>query len=128
MEILLSLALVFFGGFVFAGAWYLYFLLWWVPALTWNHFVTRIRSIGEHAVVSDNDDRLKNTRTIIAKWWERMFISPYSVNYHLEHHLIVNCPYYNLKRAHQMLIDKGIADQMEIVQGYPNMFRRAVLA
>ncbi len=124
----LLINLVFFGGFVFAGAWYLYFFLWWVPALTWNHFVTRIRSIGEHAVVSDNDDRLKNTRTIIAKWWERMFISPYSVNYHLEHHLIVNCPYYNLKRAHQMLIDKGIADQMEIVQGYPNMFRRAVLA
>jgi fatty acid desaturase len=124
----LLINICFFSGFALAGAWYLYFLLWWVPALTWNHFVTRIRSIGEHAVVSDNDDRLKNTRTIIANWWERIFIAPYSVNYHLEHHLLVNCPYYNLKRAHQILIDKGIGDQMEIVHGYRNMFRRAILA
>tara|TARA_B100001250_G_scaffold110334_1_gene93143 strand:+ start:329 stop:1252 length:924 start_codon:yes stop_codon:yes gene_type:complete len=124
----LLINIIFFSGFAFAGTWYLYFLLWWVPALTWNHFVTRIRNIGEHAVVSDNDDRLKNTRTIIANWWERVFIAPYSVNYHLEHHLIVNCPCYNLRRAHQMLVDKGIEDQMEIVHGYPDMFRRAVLA
>jgi len=124
----LLINICFFSGFALAGAWYLYFLLWWVPALTWNHFVTRIRSIGEHAVVSDNDDRLKNTRTIIANWGERIFIAPYSVNYHLEHHLLVNCPYYNLKRAHQILIDKGIEDQMEIVHGYRNMFRRAILA
>ena len=48
--------------------------------------MTRVRNIGEHAVVSDNNDRLRNTRTIITNWWERAFIAPYSVNYHLEHH------------------------------------------
>ena len=124
----MAINLMFFGGFALAGVWYLYFLLWWVPALTWNHFVTRIRNIGEHAVVADNDDRLKNTRTIITNWWERAFIAPYFVNYHLEHHLIVNCPCYNLNKAHSMLVDKGIEDQMEIVRGYPNMFRKAISA
>ena len=123
----LMINLGFFAAFAFFEVWYLYFLLWWVPALTWNHFVTRVRNIGEHAVVSDNDDRLRNTRTIITNWWERAFIAPYSVNYHLEHHLIVNCPCYNLRKAHQMLIGKGIRDQMEVVYGYPNMFRKAIV-
>jgi fatty acid desaturase len=113
--------------FTYSGKWYLYFLLWWVPALTWNHFVTRVRNIGEHAVVTDNDNRLKNTRTIITNWWERVFIAPYSVHYHLEHHLIVNCPFYNLRQAHKILIGKGLREEMEIVYGYPSMFRKAIM-
>ena len=45
----LLINLVFLAGFAYVGKWYLYFLLWWVPALTWNRFVTRLRNIGEHA-------------------------------------------------------------------------------
>jgi fatty acid desaturase len=115
--------LLFLAGFAAAGVWYMYFLLWWVPALTWNRFVVRLRNIGEHAVVPDNDDRLRNTRTTIASWWERALIAPYNVQYHLEHHLVVNCPHYKLKDAHKMLIEKGYEDQMEIQKGY-----RAILA
>jgi len=118
----------FLAGFTIAGKWYLYFLLWWVPALTWNRFITRLRNIGEHAAVPDNDDRLRNTRTIEASWWERAFIAPYGVNYHLEHHLIVNCPYYKLKRAHTMLMGKGMQDQMEIRRSYAAMLKVAVPA
>ncbi len=115
--------LLFLAGFAAAGVWYMYFLLWWVPALTWNRFVVRLRNIGEHAVVPDNDDRLRNTRTTIASWWERALIAPYNVQYHLEHHLVVNCPHYKLKEAHKMLIAKGFEDQMEIQKGY-----KAILA
>ncbi len=112
---------VFLVGFAFAGKWYLYFLLWWVPALTWNRFITRLRNIGEHAAVPDNDDRLRNTRTIEASWWERAFIAPYGVSYHLEHHLIVNCPYYKLRDAHRMLLDKGLREKMEVRASYRDM-------
>ena len=118
--------LVFLAGFAAAGVWYMYFLLWWVPALTWNRFVVRLRNIGEHAVVPDNDDRLRNTRTTIASWWERALIAPYNVQYHLEHHLVVNCPHYKLKDAHQMLIDKGYEAQMEIQRGYKAILALAV--
>ena len=120
------LNLVFLLGFTLAGKWYLYFLLWWVPALTWNRFITRLRNIGEHAVVPDDNDRLRNTRTIEASWLERAFVAPYGVNYHLEHHLLVNCPYYNLKKAHRVLLDKGLATQMEIRNGYRDMLAVAV--
>ena len=117
---------VFLAVFALAGKWYLYFLLWWVPALTWNRFITRLRNIGEHAAVPDDNDRLRNTRTIKASWWERAFVAPYGVNYHLEHHLIVNCPYYKLKKAHQMLLAKGLAPRMELRQSYADMLAVAV--
>ena len=118
--------LVFLLGFTAAGVWYLYFLLWWVPALTWNRFITRIRNIGEHAAVPDNDDRLRNTRTIEANWWERATIAPYGVNYHLEHHLIVNCPFYKLSQAHAMLLEKGLRKRMELQPDYKTMLQVAV--
>ena len=118
--------LLFLAGFAAAGVWHMYFLLWWVPALTWNRFVVRLRNIGEHAVVPDNDDRLRNTRTTIASWWERALIAPYNVQYHLEHHLVVNCPQYKLKDAHKMLIEKGFEDQMEIQKGYKAILALAV--
>ncbi len=119
---------VFFAGFALAGKWYLYFLLWWLPALTWNRFITRLRNIAEHAAVPDDNDRLRNTRTVRAAWWERAFIAPYGVNYHLEHHLVVNCPWYRLQTAHRMLVAKGLAPKMEVREGYRDMLTAAVPA
>lgn len=119
---------VFLAGFTLAGKWYLYFLLWWLPALTWNRFITRLRNIAEHAAVPDDDDRLRNTRTIRAAWWERACIAPYGVNYHLEHHLVVNCPFYKLREAHEMLMNKGLADRMEVRSSYTDMLSVAVPA
>ena len=119
---------VIFAALSMAGVWYLYFLLWWLPALTWNRFITRIRNIGEHAAVPDDNDRLRNTRTVLANWLERAFIAPYYVNYHLEHHLLVSCPCYRLKDAHRVLVAKGLREQMEVQPGYPAMLRQAVLA
>lgn len=108
-----------------AGAWYLYLLLWVVPALTWEPFVARIRNIGEHAAVSDDDDRLRNTRTTLAGWLERAFVAPYWVNYHLEHHLLVSVPCYKLPRMHRLLLEKGLGERMEIEPSYPAMLARA---
>ena len=122
----LAINLMLFAGFAAAGAWYLYVLLWVVPAFTWERFITRLRNIGEHAVVPDNDDRLRNTRTVLANIIERAVIAPYFVNYHLEHHLLVSCPCYRLPVAHQLLIDKGFGDQMETKPGYAALLEVAL--
>jgi fatty acid desaturase len=116
----------FLAAFTAAGVWYMYFVLWILPAFTWNRFVVRLRNIGEHAVVPDNDDRLRNTRTTLASWWERAIIAPYNVQYHLEHHLVVNCPHYKLTDAHRMLIEKGYGEQMEIQPGYKAVLNLAL--
>ena len=123
-NLLINVALL--AGFTLAGYWYLYFLLWVVPSFTWEALVTRLRNIGEHAAVPDNDDRLRNTRTTLANPIERLLIAPYFVNYHLEHHLLVSCPCYRLPRAHRMLVDKGLAPRMEIKRSYLDMLRHTV--
>jgi fatty acid desaturase len=50
------------------------------------------------------------------------------VQYHLEHHLIVNCPHYRLPLAHRFLLDKGLAENMEIQPGYSTVLRLATNA
>lgn len=120
-----AINLVFLTGFALAGAWWLYFLLWVLPFMTWELFVTRIRNIAEHACVPDNDDRLRNTRTTEANWIERLFVAPYFVNYHLEHHLLVSAPAYNLPEAHRLLLAKGLGPRMEVRRGYLSVLKLA---
>lgn len=122
----LLINLAFLAGFAVAGVWYLYFLLWVLPEFTWRPLITRIRNIGEHAVVPDNDDRLRNTRTTLANRLERLLVAPYFVNYHLEHHLLVSAPCYRLPRMHALLVAKGLLPRMEVQPGYLAMLRLAV--
>ncbi len=124
----LLINLVFLGVFHATGKVYLYVLLWLVPYMTWNLLVTRIRNIGEHAAVPDNHDRLRNTRTTLVNPLERLLISPYFVNYHLEHHLLVSAPCYNLPKVHALLKKKGLLPQMEVQSGYLNVLRLAAPA
>jgi fatty acid desaturase len=106
-----------------AGHWGLYFALWIVPFYTVHPAVVRIRAIAEHSMSTDNNDPMRNTRTTYANWIERIFLAPYFVNYHLEHHLLLAVPCYNLPAANAMLLAKGYAPKMETKPGY-----RAVLA
>ncbi len=122
----LAINLVLVCGFAVAGVWYLYFLLWVLPAFTWERLITRLRNIGEHAVVPDNNDRLRNTRTVLASWWERALIAPYFVNYHLEHHLLVSCPCFRLREMHETLIAKGFGPSMETKPGYAALLALAL--
>ncbi len=92
-----------FAGLAAAGVWWAYPLLWLLPLVTWMMVITRIRNIAEHAVVPDSADPLRNTRTTHAGFLERLFIAPYYVNYHLEHHLLFYVPCYNLPRVHRIL-------------------------
>jgi len=113
------------AGLAAAGVWWAYPLLWLVPLLTWMMVITRIRNIAEHAVVPDSDDPLRNTRTTEANLLERMFIAPYFVNYHLEHHLMFYVPCYNLPRLHAILMSGPHAARMEVQPGYLSVMRLA---
>jgi fatty acid desaturase len=104
------------------------YLLWIAAWLTTYSLVMRIRSIAEHAMTPDQADDLRNTRTTIPRWWERIFIAPNFVNYHLEHHLIMTIPHYNLPRMHQLLRERGVLDRACIARGYPEILRLAASA
>src|SRR6266446_3008832 len=116
---------VLFAGLAAAGVWWAYPLLWLLPLLTWQMVITRIRNIAEHAVVPDSNDPLRNTRTTRANFLERLFIAPYYVNYHLEHHLLFYVPCYNLPRVHEILSRSPHAARMEVQPNYAAVLRLA---
>ncbi|WP_416547218.1 fatty acid desaturase family protein [Limnohabitans sp. DCL3] len=118
--------LVIFAITAAAGVGWAYFALWLLPLLTWYQVISRIRNIAEHAVVGDNNDRLRNTRTTLTNWGMRLVLAPYWVNYHLEHHLFVFTPCWKLPAAHRMLIQQGWGPRMELAQGYLAVLRQAV--
>ncbi len=102
------------------------YLLWAGAWLTTHTLVTRIRAIAEHALTPDADDPLRNTRTTLLRWWERLLIAPNRVNYHLEHHLLMTVPHYRLPEMHRLLRERGVLDHACVEEGgYPAVLRRA---
>jgi fatty acid desaturase len=101
------------------------YLLWVAAWMTSYSFVMRLRSIAEHAMIPDPADELNNTRTTIARLWERLLIAPNCVNFHLEHHLLPTVPHYNLRRMHRMLRERGVLDRACVTTGYAGVLRLA---
>ena len=102
------------------------YLLWAGAWLTTHTFVTRLRSIAEHAMTPDRSDPLKNTRTTIARWWERLLLAPNRVNYHLEHHLLMTVPHYHLPKLHALLRERGVLERACVAHGYLSTLKSAV--
>ena len=117
--------LVLFSILALAGQWYLYFLLWVLPMLTWHQAVTRIRNIAEHAMVPDDSDPFRNARTTKAGWFMRLVMAPGYVNYHVEHHLFMWVPCYNLPKLHTYLLANGHGEKMEIKDSYFDVIKMA---
>jgi fatty acid desaturase len=102
------------------------YLLWVTSWLTPYRLVTRIRSIAEPGMVPDRLDNLRNTRTILVNLWERLLVAPNRVTSHLEHHLLMTVPRYNLPRLYRMLRERGVLDRSVIAPGYFSALREAV--
>src|SRR6185436_19078741 len=94
------------------------YLLWVGAWLTTYRLVSRLRSIAEHGMVPDPADPLKNTRTTLAGRWERLLVAPNYVNFHLEHHLLMTVPHYNLPRLHRLLRERGVLNGACVQTGY----------
>ena len=107
--------------------WSLFLLLWWLPSFTYYSLIIRIRNISEHAVTPGNND-FDNTRTTKSTVLTRFLMVPHNVNYHLEHHLFTRCPWYNLPKAHSMMIENGYKDKMCLETSYKNVLLKAVSA
>jgi len=102
------------------------YLLWIGAWMTTYSLCMRVRAIAEHAMIKDPADQLRNTRTTLVSWWERLLIAPNRVNYHLEHHLFMTVPHYNLPRLHRILEERRVLDGACIERGYLNVLRLAV--
>ena len=99
--------------FELGWGWF-YVVLWVIPLLTLLQAILRLRAICEHGAVTDFSSPLTAARTNIANAWQRFFIFPHHVNYHLAHHLYPAVPHYNLPTLHQALEQHGILVQAEV--------------
>ena len=116
--------LVIFSLIAILSHWSIYFLLWWIPAFTYYSLIVRIRNIAEHSV-TPGETNLNNTRTTKASFLTKYLLVPHHVNFHLEHHLFTNCPWYNLPKVHEMLKGEPLRDKMCIEESYFSVLRKA---
>jgi fatty acid desaturase len=113
------------AGLSVAGYWWAYFALWIAPMATWLPLVTRLRNIAEHACVRAKEDPFTHARTTLANTFERLFIAPYWVHFHGEHHVFMHVPCYRLESLHNALMDKGYWSRMHIARGYASVLSEA---
>lgn len=107
------------------------YLLWWAARIFVFPAIMRLRNIGEHGVALDRYDLdpRRNTHTTLARWYEKIFVAPNHVNYHLEHHMFAAVPPYNLPRLHALLRSRGYYDGFDcFTDGYANMLKKAIQA
>ena len=105
--------------------WSYYLMFWLLPFLTYHMAITRLRNIAEHAIVPDNNDPFRSSRTTKTNFISRLLIAPYWVNYHVEHHLIMHVPCYRLPLLHKYLHKTGLSERCETAPGYIDVLRRA---
>jgi len=101
------------------------YLFWILSLLTTFQFSLRIRSMAEHSVVEDQMDPIKNTRTTNANFLEKMLFAPYCVNYHLEHHMLMTVPFYQLPKMHRLIKSRGFYSEGNLANNYLEIIRLA---
>ncbi|WP_420005094.1 fatty acid desaturase family protein [Arenibacterium sp. LLYu02] len=100
------------------GAWWWGLAFWLLPYLTWFQFVVRLRNIAEHGAVEHSENPFQNVRTTYAGPLARALVAPYWVNYHLEHHMVMHVPCWQLPSLHRLLLDKGLEQKMRLAPNY----------
>ena len=100
------------------GNWWWGLAFWLLPFMTWFQFVLRVRNIAEHGAVEQSENPLQNVRTTQAGPLMRLFVAPYWVNYHLEHHMVMHVPCWRLRDMHKALIAKGLGPKMRVAGSY----------
>lgn len=102
----MMLVLAIFIGFgSFLVGWEFFFLYWLIPYLTTFQIITWFIELAEHyPLVRDAKNDLHATRNRFSHPIEAFFTAMHSENFHLIHHLFPGVPFWNLKKAHQVLL------------------------
>ncbi len=105
--------------------WPTFLLLWVLPILTWVKMIMRIRSIAEHFAIENV--AYTPTRTTLPSFFERVFVAPRNINYHIEHHLYPSVPFFRLPQLHSLLMtDAVFKSKAHVTSTYWSVLRECV--
>jgi fatty acid desaturase len=114
------------AGVTYFRVWPLFLLFWIVPLLTWLKMILRIRSIAEHFGI-ENDHVYTRSRTTLPSRFERLFVAPRNINFHLDHHLYPSVPFFRLPRLHMLLMaDPAFEGKAHVTSTYWGVLRECV--
>ncbi|MGI9596536.1 MAG: fatty acid desaturase family protein [Acidimicrobiales bacterium] len=85
----------------------LWLLLWFAPWMTMWRVTNRLRAIAEHAGMTRSKDRRETTHHVEQGLLARFWMVPYSVGWHLAHHVDMGIPCWNLRKQHEELVNAG---------------------
>jgi fatty acid desaturase len=97
-----------------AGRWYFYIILWVYPLFTVAQFINIARTCAEHqpdGFPVAELDKPPVVRTTLPSLVEKWLMYGINFNYHLEHHLWPQVPFFNLPKLHAHLVEKGYYKQ-----------------
>ena len=90
---------------ILTGTWIYFLLFWVVPLLTTFQALNCTIEVCEHyPLVVHSNKEIYMTRNRNGNWIEKFFTGMHEENYHLIHHLFTGIPFWNLKRAHAILL------------------------
>lgn len=99
----------------------IYLIYWVLPCLTILPLLNYWRTISEHSAVSTAEP----TRTVIYGQLLKWLLTPYNINYHLEHHLYPKKNWYKLTNLKKEEIEK--LQVGTITLGFKQLWKELVL-
>ncbi|TQV81095.1 fatty acid desaturase family protein [Aliikangiella coralliicola] len=111
--------------FYLLDATLMYPILWLLPMFSILFVFFRIRGVCEHGGLKVDDNSMLTTRTIINPL-QAYFFHPHRANYHIEHHLYPNVPYYNLKKLHTVIKEGGQYNTTNVYRSYFHIINNVV--
>jgi len=111
--------------FYLLDATLMYPVLWLLPMFSILFVFFRIRGVCEHGGLKVGDDYMLTTRTIINPF-QAYFFHPHKANYHIEHHLYPNVPYYNLRKLHSVIKNGGEYNTTNVYNSYFDVINNVV--
>ncbi|NJM62193.1 MAG: hypothetical protein HC849_21530 [Oscillatoriales cyanobacterium RU_3_3] len=97
----------------------LFLLYWIIPLCTWFAMTNLLRIAGEHSAIDRPDNFYQLTRTTVPSWFDRVFIVPRNISYHLEHHIYPQVPFYKLPELHDCLMaQESYGQKAQIAESY----------
>ena len=97
------------------GLFLLLLSFWIVPYFTTFIIIGHFIELAEHFPLLGNSDKpIEMSRNRFSHWIEGFFLSIHNENYHLTHHLRPRVHFWNLKKAHEIMMNDPLYNKVNL--------------